>query len=282
MATTKAVATATDNSPIARFKNALSSDSVQAQFKNALGESAQLFTASLIDIVSSDAIIQKSDPKTIIIEALKAATLKLPINKGLGYAWIVPYKGKATMQIGYRGYVQLAQRTGYYKYLNADSVYEGEIVEIDRLTGEAIISGNKKSDKAIGFFAFFELLNGFRKSVFWTREQVEAHAKRFSQSFNASVSPWKTDFDEMAKKTLLKHVLSKYGLLSVEMINAVTNDPDPEREACDEINRNANQETIDIKPEDAPASGEMTDEEKAEIQAEEQARAKAEMEGPDF
>ncbi len=255
-------------SPVDRLKVAINTPSVQEQFKNALQDNAPLFIASLIDVFASDSTLHKSDPKTIIMEALKAATLKLPINKGLGYAWIVPYKGKATMQIGYRGYIQLAQRTGYYRYLNADAVYEGETVTVDRLTGEAIISGEKTSDKAIGYFAFFELLNGFRKSIFWTREQVESHARRFSQSFQAQVSPWKTDFDEMAKKTLLKHILSKYGLLSVEMVSAVSQDEDPEVIAQREIDQHANQDVIDVQAEQTDDG--MTEEEKAEALMREQ------------
>jgi len=262
--------------PVDRLKSVINMPTVQEQFKNALKDNASLFIASLIDVYASDATLQKSEPKTIIMEALKAATLKLPINKGLGYAWIVPYKGKATMQIGYRGYVQLAQRTGHYKFINADVVYEGETVTMDRLTGEAIFTGEKKSDTAIGYFAFFELLNGFRKSIFWTKAQVEAHAKRFSQAFNAG--PWKSDFDAMAIKTLLKMLLSKYGLLSVEMVGAISDDRDPEQDAQNEISANANQDFIDIQPEPSD-SGEMTDAEKAEIIA---AEAATVQEGPDF
>ena len=281
MSETQVATTSQAQTPVDRLKVAINMPSVQEQFKNALKESSTLFIASLIDVYSSDKTLQNSDPKTVIMEALKAATLKLPINKGLGYAWIVPYKGKASMQIGYKGYIQLAQRTGFYRYINADAVYEGETVTIDRLTGEALISGAKTSDKAVGYFAFFELLNGFRKSVFWSKEQVEAHAKRFSQSYNASVSPWKTDFDEMAKKTMLRALLSKYGYLSVEIINAVSNDVDPEQEIQDEISANANQGgVIDVQAEPEttadPCNGGMTPEEIEQALANEKAEAAAE------
>ena len=269
------VTTTQANNPVERLKLAINSQSVQEQFKNALKESAPLFIASLIDVYGSDDTLQKSDPKTIIMEALKAATLKLPINKGLGYAWIVPYKGKATMQIGYKGYIQLAQRTGFYRYINADSVYEGETVTKDRLTGEVIVSGTPTSDKSVGYFAYFELLNGFRKSIFWTKDEVDAHAKRFSQSYNASFTPWKTDFDEMAIKTVLKALLSKYGLLSVEMTTAITQERDPEGEIQGEIDKNANKgDIIDLKAE-TTGDGGMSAEDIEQALAKEKAEAEA-------
>lgn len=261
MADTQVLAQATANTPVERLKAVINTPSVQEQFKNALKESSPLFIASLIDVYSSDKTLQNSDPKTVIMEALKAATLKLPINKSLGYAWIVTYKGKATMQIGYKGYIQLAQRTGYYRYINADAVYEGETVTKDRITGEVLVSGTPTSDKAIGYFAYIELLNGFQKSIFWTRDEVEAHAKRFAQSYNASVSPWKTDFDEMAIKTVLKALLSKYGILSVEMTSAVTQDVDPDQAIENDINANANTgDIIDGTAEDITGQGAGTTE----------------------
>ena len=289
MAETQVATTSQAQTPVDRLKVAINMPSVQEQFKNALKESSPLFIASLIDVYSSDKTLQNSDPKTVIMEALKAATLKLPINKGLGYAWIVPYKGKATMQIGYKGYIQLAQRTGSYRYINADAVYEGETVTKDRLTGEVIISGTPTSEKAVGYFAYIELLNGFQKTIFWTREEVDAHAKRFSQSYNAAVSPWKTDFDEMAIKTVLKAPLSKYGILSVEMTSAITQDRDPEEDIQREIDKNANQgDVIDVQAETAgdPGNGGMSPEEieqaLAREKAEAEAEAKNEKRGPGF
>ena len=272
------------STPVDRLKSVINMPSVQEQFRNALQDNAPLFVASLIDVFSSDKTLQNSDPKTVIMEALKAATLKLPINKGLGYAWIVPYKGKATMQIGYKGYIQLAQRTGYYRFLNADAVYDGEVVAMDRITGEAMISGDRKSDKAIGYFAFFELLNGFRKSIFWTKEQVEAHAKRFSQSYKSgNDSPWKSDFDAMAKKTVLKALLSVWGLLSVEMASAIESDADPERAVALEIERNANQGgIIDVQAEPTGEQKEAPTGEAAEFDAALEASTPTTQRGPGF
>lgn len=225
MDSNRQVATRQDN-PIARLKQALNAESVQQQFKNALKENASLFMASLIDVYGSDKYLQNCAPSEVIMEALKAATLKLPINKSLGFAYIMPYKNRRlqkfipTMIIGYKGYLQLAQRTAQYKHINADAVYEGEKIDLDRLTGEIYFSSKPISEKAIGYFAFIETITGFRKTIFWTRSQVEAHAQKYSQSYHSDASPWKTNFDGMAIKTVLRNLLTKYGVMSIEMARA--------------------------------------------------------------
>jgi len=239
--------------PVQKMKSIINVDSVQEQFKNALQDQAPLFIASLIDIYSNDKNLQKCEPKDVIMEALKAATLKLPINKQLGFAYIVPYGSEPQMQIGYKGYIQLAMRTGQYKYINADVVYEGELKGHNKLTGEVDLSGEATSDKVVGYFAYIETVNGFRKPLYWTKEKVLAHAKRYSKSFNSKSSAWQTNFDEMALKTMLRNILSKYGVMSVEMMNAFTSDTADERtfeaQVEDEINENANSEVIDIEAE---------------------------------
>jgi recombination protein RecT len=234
--------------PVQRLKTALNAESVQEQFRNALQDSAPLFAASLIDIYGSDRNLQECEPGAVIMEALKAATLRLPINKNLGFAYIVPYrnKGKAEpqMQIGYKGLIQLAMRTGEYRYLNADVVYEGELKSYDKLTGHMDLSGERKGDKVVGYFAYLELLNGFSKAVYWTKEQVIEHAKRFSKSYSSQYSPWQTDFDSMALKTVLRNLITKWGIMSVEMVQAV--DRDIEADAQREIAEYANSEVLDI------------------------------------
>jgi recombination protein RecT len=234
--------------PVQRLKNALSAESVKEQFKNALADSAPLFVASLIDIYASDRNLQECEPGAVIMEALKAATLRLPINKNLGFAYIVPYRNRGKMepqmQIGYKGLIQLAMRTGEYRYLNADVVYEGELKGYDKLTGHLDLSGEKKSDRVAGYFAYLQLLNGFSKAVYWTKEQVIEHAKRFSKAFNSDYSPWKTDFDAMALKTVLRNLITKWGIMSVEMVQAV--DRDIEADAQREIAEYANSEVLDI------------------------------------
>ena len=260
-----------------RLKKIINSDSVNEQFRNALQDNAPLFIASLIDIYASDNTLQKCEPKTVVMEALKAATLKLPINRNLGFAYIVPYKGKATMQVGYKGYLQLAQRTGQYKYINADAVYEGELKKTDKLTGEIDLSGEAVSDKLIGFFAHMETISGFRKTVYWSADKVTAHAKRYSQSFNSSFSPWQSNFESMALKTVLKALLSKYGIMSIDMVSAISEDQEYEERVQQDIDEHANSEIIDL--ESVETSDGMTDEEKAEAIALEQAEAAA---GPGF
>lgn len=234
--------------PVQRLKNALSAESVKEQFKNALADSAPLFVASLIDIYASDRNLQECEPAAVIMEALKAATLRLPINKNLGFAYIVPYKSKGKaepqMQIGYKGLIQLAMRTGEYRYLNADVVYEGELKSFDKLTGHMDLSGERKSNEVVGYFAYLELLNGFSKAVYWTKEQVIEHAKRFSKSYSSQYSPWQTDFDSMALKTVLRNLITKWGIMSVEMVQAV--DRDIEADAQREIAEYANSEVLDI------------------------------------
>jgi recombination protein RecT len=213
--------------PIDKLKHILAAQSVQEQFQSVLKENAGAFVASIIDLYNTDKTLQMCDPKNVVMEALKAASLKLPINKQLGFAWIVPYRdGRTgqyipTFQLGYKGYVQLCMRTGAYRYINADVVYEGELVKHDKLTGEIEIDPSKRtSDKKIGYFAFIETLNGFRKTLYMTVGEVTKHAQQYSKSYGSKNSVWATDFDAMALKTCLRLLLSKYGVMSVEMQRA--------------------------------------------------------------
>ena len=217
--------------PIDKLKHILAAQSVQEQFQSVLKENAGAFVASIIDLYNTDRTLQLCDPKNVVMEALKAASLKLPINKQLGFAWIVPYRdGRTgqyipTFQLGYKGYIQLCMRTGAYRYINADVVYEGELVKQDKLTGEIEIDPEqRKSDKKIGYFAFIETLNGFRKTLYMSVDEVTKHAQQFSKSFNSKNSVWASDFDAMALKTCLRLLLSKYGVMSVEMQRAYIED----------------------------------------------------------
>ena len=215
-------------SPVNRLKQVMASPSVQEQFKNALNENSNLFVASLIDLYASDTYLQQCDPAQVVMEALKAATLKLPINKSLGFAYIVPYKKQGRQipqfQLGYRGMIQLAQRSGIYRYINAGPVFEGEYRGFNKLTGDLDLTGAKTSDVVVGYFAYMETVNGFKKCVFCTREDMEKHARKYSKAFGRDGSPWQTEFDAMAEKTMLRRLLGKYGLLSIDMAEGLGGD----------------------------------------------------------
>lgn len=213
-----------------KLKDLISQEQVRSMFRNALKERADQFLSSVIDLYNNDRALQACAPKEVLMECLKAATLDLPINKQLGLAWIVPYNdtrlGKTvpTFQIGYKGYIQLCIRSGVYKHLNADVVYEGEFVAQDRLTGAVDLSGTRKGDKVIGFVAYLETIHGFSKSLYWPVEKMNAHAKRYSKSFGYKGSPWASNYEEMGQKTMLRQLLSKYGIMTIDLQNAVRDD----------------------------------------------------------
>jgi recombination protein RecT len=237
--------------PVNRLKDVMASSSVQQQFKNALAEKSNLFVASLIDLYASDDYLQNCEPQLVVMEALKAATLNLPINKSLGFAYIVPYKKQGKQlpqfQLGYKGMVQLAMRTGQYKYINADVVCEGEYRGFNKLTGELDISGVAESDKVIGYFAHIETVNGFSKTMYMPREQMEQHGKKYSKSYDRDSSPWKSEFDGMAKKTMLRMLLGKYGIMSIDMADGMAAEREPEDDQG--YLETANNQLIDIDTE---------------------------------
>ena len=207
-------------STVPQLKNMLAGESVKQRFKEILGQKAPGFISSILSVTNSNALLQKADPASIMNAAVIAATLDLPINGSLGFAYIVPYGGQAQFQIGYKGLVQLAMRSGRYKTINVSEVYEGEIKNVNRFTGEYEF-GDKTSDKVIGYMAYFKLINGFEKYFYMTREEAERHGKKYSQTFKRGTGLWSTEFDTMSKKTALKMLLSKFGILSIEMQRAV-------------------------------------------------------------
>lgn len=207
------------------LKAMLSDENIKGRFRELLGKKSAGFMSSIINVVNGNNQLQSSDPQQIIAAAAIAASMDLPIDPNLGFAYIVPYKGKPQFQMGWRGFVQLAMRTAQYKTINASEVYEGEIIKHNRFTGEIEVNPDgKESDEIVGYIAYFKLINGFEKYDYMTLAEVTAHAKRFSQSYGKSHSPWQTDFNAMATKTVLKRLLSKYGILSIEMQAAVNAD----------------------------------------------------------
>ena len=215
----------TSNTKIATIKSLSSSPLIQGKFKDVLGDKAPAFIASVVGAVNSNYALQKSDPTSVFAAAMIAATLNLSVVPTLGQAAIVPYKDKGVMkaqfQIMVRGIVQLAQRTGQYKNINAGEVYEDEYKGYDLLTGDVNIvpMSNGQRDhgercKIVGYFAYIETVTGFKKVEYWSKAQVEAHAMRYSKSYQNG--PWRDNFDAMAKKTVLKSLINHYGPMSVD------------------------------------------------------------------
>ncbi len=207
------------------FKALVYSPGIKKRFEDMLDKQANGFITSLLNLKQDK--LKGCDDMTVLGSALKAASLKLPIDPNLGFAWIIPFKNhgklEAQFQIGYRGFIQMAQRSGQYKKLNVTEIYEGQLKSFNSLTEEIELDlDNKQSDAVIGYAAYFRLLNGFEKMVYWSKEKVTVHARRFSKSFGNG--PWKTDFDAMARKTVLKNMLSTWGILSIDMQEAITSD----------------------------------------------------------
>lgn len=207
---------------IANLESWVSSPTIKKKFNDVLDKGAGAFISALLSMVKATPQLQQCDPKTVLSAAMTAATMKLPINPNLGFAYIVPYKTEATFQMGYKGIIQLAMRTGQYKTINASVVREGEIEDIDFITGE-IIRGKRTSDEVIGYIAYFKLVNGFEKTLYMSKEDMQTHAQQFSQAYAADKrygknrSVWTSNFDAMALKTVLKQLISKYGIMSIDM-----------------------------------------------------------------
>lgn len=212
---------------------------VQQKFKELLGKRSASFCTSVLQIVSSNEMLRNADPNSIYQSAAVAATLDLPLNNNLGFAYIVPYNNKqsdgtykvvAQFQMGYKGFIQLAQRSGQFKSIYAAPIHEGQLVKEDPLEGFEFDFTKKTSDRVIGYAAKFKLLNGYEAVWYMTVDQLQKHANKFSQTYSSSKkwvkekSLWTTDFDGMAQKTVIKLLLSKFAPLSIEMQKAVISD----------------------------------------------------------
>lgn len=186
---------------------------------------ANSFMSSVISVANGNPQLRKAEPMSIIGAAMVAATMQLQVIPTLGQCYIIPYGSKAQFQVGYLGLLQLCQRSGQFKKILAAPVHEGEYISGDEFDEDYVFDKKqRKSDKIVGYMAQFELLNGFTKVAYWDVERVKAHATKFSQAYRSGyTSPWKSDFDAMAQKTVLKSIL-KYAPKSIEMQNAVTFD----------------------------------------------------------
>src|ERR1035437_1140087 len=195
---------------------------VKNRFEEILGKRAPAFISSIISASTGNATLAKSEPHSIVSAAAMAASLDLPINGALGSAALVPYKQKdgtylAQFQIMRTGGVQLAQRSGQYASLHAGLVYDGQLIDRDDITGEVIFDAKKKkSEKVIGYVAFFRLLNGFQKYLYMSVEECQAHGKRYSKSYASEFGMWKTNPEAMSLKTVLKRLISKWGPVAID------------------------------------------------------------------
>lgn len=220
------------------LKGLLSTTLIKKQIKSLLGDKMGHFMMAIVQIVEGSPQLQQADPQSIINAAIISAILDLPLDKNLGFCYIVPYKDgkqeiyKAQFQIGYKGYIQLALRTGSYKFINAIEVRKGELKSYNLLTGEFDLEFIEDIDKRldseiIGYASYIEFTNGFRNTLYMTKNQVEKHAKKYSQAYQVDLnrgwksSNWSKNFDAMALKTVLKLNLSKYGSLSIDVQKAL-------------------------------------------------------------
>ena len=205
-------------------KQFVNMDATQKRFKDVLGKRAAQFTSSLVSLVNSNQDLQKVDAASVVNSAFVAASLDLPVNSSLGYMYIVPYGSIAQPQIGYKGYLQLAQRSGQYKIITVSEIYQDELISWDPLTEsfEYELHRDKPRDKETpaGYYGHFELLNGFQKTVYWTHQQIDDHRKQFSQAGGKGKDNpkgvWAKYYDSMALKTVIKDLLTKWGPMTVD------------------------------------------------------------------
>ena len=211
---------------LVELKTKLDAPSVKAKFESMLGKRAPQFITSISSVVQNNALLQKAEVNSIIMGAAVAASMDLPLNANLGYAALVPFNSKGggcfdQFQIMTKGWTELFIRTGQCQSLINEIVYEGQLVKKNKFTGEYVFDEDaKKSDKIIGYMAYFRLTNGYEKTEFMTVEEVKAHAQRFSQTFRSGAGIWKDSFDAMALKTVLKKLLTKWAPKSIEIQKA--------------------------------------------------------------
>lgn len=216
----------------------MTSTGVKNRINQIIGDenTGKRFISSIVSAVSTNPALAECTNDSIVSAALLGESLKLSPSPQLGNYYLVPFndknKGKvAQFQLGYKGYIQLAIRSGQYKKLNVLAIKEGELVKYDPLNEEIevnLIEDELKREKAktIGYYAMFEYVNGFRKSMYWSKEKMEAHALQYSQGYKAKkgYTFWEKDFDSMAYKTMLRQLISKWGIMSIDMQQAYESD----------------------------------------------------------
>lgn len=196
-------------------------DAVQSKLKELVGKNSASFATSVLQVVNSNDMLAKSDPSTVFTAACMAATLNLPINNNLGFAYIVPFNNRkagrveAQFQLGYKGFIQLAQRSGQFKRINACPTYteDDDSSIYERLTSFKPKPPQGEKD---GYIAYFQLINGYEAHITMSLQELEQHAKKYSQTYSRGFGVWKDNFDAMAQKTVIKLLLSKQAPLSID------------------------------------------------------------------
>lgn len=244
-----------------KFSAAIQGDGYKRLINNTLGDPkrAARFTAAISSAVATNPALQECDAGTILAAGLLGEALNLSPSPQLGQYYLVPFNDNknnrkvAQFQLGYKGYVQLAMRSGEYKKLNVLEIKEGELIQYDPLNEEIKVNliddeEIREASETLGYYAMFEYLNGFRKTLYWSRKKMQSHAERYSQGYKAKkgYTFWEKDFDGMAKKTMLRQLISKWGIMSIEMQRAFEGDMAVLHE--DESKEYVDNEPIDIIP----------------------------------
>lgn len=220
------------------FSSFLTSDAIKSKINQMVGgKDGQRFITSIISAVSNNPALSECEHTSILSAAMLGESLKLSPSPQLGQYYMVPFNDNkngrkvAQFQLGYKGYIQLAIRSGQYKKLNVISIKDGELIRYDPLNEEIevrLIDDEEARENAptIGYYAMFEYVNGFRKTMYWSRAKMEAHALKYSQGYKAKkgYTFWEKDFDGMAYKTMLRQLISKWGIMSIEMATAIDSD----------------------------------------------------------
>lgn len=218
------------------FSTFITGDAMKKRINQMIGaKNGERFIASIISAVSVNPALQECEQATVLSAALLGESLQLSPSPQLGQYYLVPFNTKngkvAQFQLGYKGYIQLAIRSGYYKKLNVLAIKQGELVHFDPLNEEIevrLIQDEREREKAetIGYYAMFEYTNGFKKAMYWSKEKMESHALKYSAGYKAKkgYTFWEKDFDGMAYKTMLRQLISKWGIMSIDMQDAYTKD----------------------------------------------------------
>lgn len=218
-----------------RFNAMLENTRTQEYLSSVLGDKKQTFVGNMVALVSNNKMLSECDPSTILFACLKSAALDLSLDPSLGLSYVIPYKDNknnltvATWQIGTKGYVQLALRSGQFRKLNVRDVRKGEITGEDFVSGEMQfkkLSNEREKAEIVGYVAYMQLTNGFEKQYYMSVEELDKHAKRFSQTYRRGYGLWADNYTKgaMMEKTVLKRLLSKYAPLSIEMRDAIAAD----------------------------------------------------------